>query len=624
MSQAQSAAPMSLWRMMRLSWALLNSEEQRRVTRLGAGMVGASVLEAFGVAMVMPFMTLVLPPMSRAAGRSGNWWARLWMNEGSTGSVWWVGLLTVGAIVGAALWSLWARQALLRFCYHRYHSLSDRLFKRLLGQDYAFFLQRNSSQLIKVVVADCEAVVNKVLLGWTMLLANAVLALAIAMAVWVVQPAVALAVSLVLGGLYVLIYQRLRRQVQHIGQQRQRAGETHARIVQEALVGIRDVKAFSAEQQFIERQSAQAAIKAETTAEAVVLAEQPRKVVEVIAIGSALMLMLAVAVQRGEASGVLPLAALYVFAAYRLLPCAQQVYQQLVQVRFYAPTVERIQAYLAAPLAHDAAAATGGQPSVPVVATQRLRHGLSLQHVSYRYPGDARTPTLVDVSIHIRAGQAVALVGGTGAGKSTVVALLLGLLQPDQGQVLADGQPILAGGVQAWRKRLGYVGQQIYLIDETIAANIALGHAQIDRARVEQAARLAQLHDMVTARLPEGYDTRVGDNGVRLSGGERQRLGLARALYGDPDILLLDEATSAIDGATEQAVMQAIWALRGSKTIVIVAHRLHTVQGCDAIHLMRHGRVVASGSFDALLGASTEFEGMVQAQLIDDPREAGA
>ncbi len=613
---------LGLLRLMRMSWSLLSAPERKRVLQLGAGLVAASVLEAFGVAMIMPFMSLVVPSMARAAGHTHNWWARWWLQSSPDAAIWWVGTVTIVTIVGAAGWNLWVRQALLRFCYQRYHSLSGRLFTHLLAQDYAFFLQRNSSQLIESVVVDCEVVVSKVLLGWLMLVANAALALCITLAVWLVQPGVALAVTAVLGGMYALIYGRLRRSVLAIGQQRQQASEAHARVVQEALVGIRDVKAFGAEAHFASRQSALAAIKADTTASAVLLSEQPRKVIEVLAIGSALTMMMVAALDQSRASDVIPLATLYVFAAYRLLPCAQQVYQQLVKIRFYEPTVELIHDTLAIPAgeAELTSSSTSAEPARAAEA-RHLQLGLALRQVGFRYPGEGHGAAVSQVTLDIPAGQTVGLVGGTGAGKSTIVGLLLGLLLPEQGQVLADGEPLTGHRRQAWRHQVGYVGQAIHLIDDSVAANIAFGQAHIDMARVEQAAREARIHDTIMQRLPQGYDTRIGDNGVRLSGGERQRLGLARALYGDPDVLLLDEATSALDAPTEQAIMQTIWAMRGRKTIIMVAHRLHTVQACDVIHLLHRGQVVASGSFDSLMNNSAEFEGMVQAQCIDDLRE---
>ena len=211
----------------------------------------------------------------------------------------------------------------------------------------------------------------------------------------------------------------------------------------------------------------------------------------------------------------------------------------------------------------------------------------------------------------IPARTTVGLVGGTGAGKTTVVDLVLGLLEPTKGTIRVDGVPVTAANRRAWQRTIGYVPQAIFLTDESVAANIAFGlpPEAIDRAAVERAARIAELHDFVTAELPQGYDTPVGERGVRLSGGQRQRIGIARALYHDPDVLILDEATSALDNLTEKAVMDAVHNLGHAKTIVLIAHRLSTVRACDTIFMMEQGRVVAQGRYDELIAGEPDLPG---------------
>jgi ABC-type multidrug transport system fused ATPase/permease subunit len=207
----------------------------------------------------------------------------------------------------------------------------------------------------------------------------------------------------------------------------------------------------------------------------------------------------------------------------------------------------------------------------------------------------------------------VGIVGGTGAGKTTAVDVLLGLLRPQQGALVVDGVEVTDDKVRSWQKSVGYVPQQIFLTDDTVAANIAFGvpPKAIDMAAVERAARIAEMHDFVTRELPDGYATTLGERGVRLSGGQRQRIGIARALYHDPDVLVLDEATSALDNLTERAVMDAVHNLGGKKTIVMIAHRLSTVRDCDRIFLLEQGRVVAQGSYDALVESNAEFRRLV-------------
>jgi ABC-type multidrug transport system fused ATPase/permease subunit len=232
---------------------------------------------------------------------------------------------------------------------------------------------------------------------------------------------------------------------------------------------------------------------------------------------------------------------------------------------------------------------------------------LMLSNVSYRYPGAAEW-AVRELSLEIRKNASVALVGATGCGKTTVIDLLMGLLSPAEGRLSVDEATIDDASVARWQRLVGHVPQQIFLFDDTVARNIAFGlpDARIDMAQVERAARLARLHDFVAA-LPQGYATVVGERGVRMSGGERQRIGIARALYHDPELLVLDEATSALDNVTESAVLDALQTLAGHKTIVMVAHRLSSVKACDVICVMESGQIVERGGYDQLIASSERF-----------------
>ena len=236
-------------------------------------------------------------------------------------------------------------------------------------------------------------------------------------------------------------------------------------------------------------------------------------------------------------------------------------------------------------------------PAAPIP----FRHSIRLENVSYRYPS-ARKPSLSGFDVEIAAGAAIGFIGATGAGKTTAVDLILGLLMPSSGRMLVDGVPITADNRRGWQANIGYVPQAIFLADASVAQNIAFGvpPAEIDQAAVERAARAANIHDFVVSGLPQGYQTEVGERGVRLSGGQRQRIGIARALYRDPPVLVFDEATSALDNATEAAVMEALGRLHGEKTIIIVAHRLSTTRDCDRIFTFAGG-VVSENSEPQLL-----------------------
>ena len=277
-------------------------------------------------------------------------------------------------------------------------------------------------------------------------------------------------------------------------------------------------------------------------------------------------------------SAAIPTLGTFAFAAMRLLPALQGIYQGLSSIRGGTAVLDKVFDEHSETFA-IVDAVQHRKADSPALA---LTRDLELRGVEYAYEGGTKA-AVHDLDMRIAARTTIGIVGGTGAGKTTLVDLILGLLSPQKGAILVDGVPIDPQNVRAWQKTLGYVPQQIYLSDDTVACNIAFGvpPAQIDMAAVERAARIAALHDFVTSDLPKGYDTLVGERGVRLSGGQRQRIGIARALYTNPSLLIMDEATSALDTITERVVMEAVQNIRKDKTIIMIAHRLSTVRNCD-------------------------------------------
>jgi ABC-type multidrug transport system fused ATPase/permease subunit len=327
-----------------------------------------------------------------------------------------------------------------------------------------------------------------------------------------------------------------------------------------------------------------------------------------VAFGGMVLLVLGLLVQgNGQLSDILPTLGVFAFAGLRMFPALQQIYNSLTRIRFIGPMLDNVhrdmlQTYIAPP-----------EPVAATAAPLKLRDRLELADVHYAYPSAERA-ALRGLNLGIAANTTVGIVGGTGAGKTTAVDLILGLLNPDKGELRVDGIPVTAQTMRGWQDVLGYVPQQIFLVDDTVSANIAFGvsPANHDHAAIERAARLAELHDFVVGEMPQGYDTMVGERGVRLSGGQRQRIGIARALYHDPDVLILDEATSALDNLTERAVMDAVQNLGRQKTIIMIAHRLSTVRNCDTIFLLEKGVVIANGSYDALVAGSESFRRLAQ------------
>jgi ABC-type multidrug transport system fused ATPase/permease subunit len=319
------------------------------------------------------------------------------------------------------------------------------------------------------------------------------------------------------------------------------------------------------------------------------------------------LLVLVVLLQSGAGgAAVVPVLALYAAAAYRVMPAIQQIYTGATNLRYLADLVRLIRAELELP----------GRSAGTVAAEPRraiLQKELRLQDVTFCYSG-ADSPVLRSLTLSIPRNSRVGVVGTTGSGKSTLVDVMLGLLTPQSGSLLVDGVEVTPAEVRAWQDRVGYVPQTIYLSDDTIRRNVAFGvpEADIDDAAVERAAEMAGMHRFIAEEAGRGYDTVVGERGVRLSGGQRQRIGIARALYRDPEVLILDEATSSLDNTTELEVMNAVRGLTGRKTIVIVAHRLSTIRDCDQLVVLDHGRVVEHGTWDELVSRGGAFAALAR------------
>jgi ABC-type multidrug transport system fused ATPase/permease subunit len=429
------------------------------------------------------------------------------------------------------------------------------------------------------------------------------------MLVIVADPIVAIAAAAGFGGLYGLIFFFTRRRLISLGKEIYESNGVRFRTAQDCLSGFRDVKVGGLERAYLERYQEQANAFAVADLHYKVIADLPKFLMEGVAFGGMLTVLLILLITRpGGLAAALPIVAVYAFAGYRLLPALQQIYQSVAMLKVGAESLGRLHREMTQPIEQDPGAGAGA--NLPRVS---LARALELRDVVFRYPGAPR-PALDHINMRIAANTTVGFVGTTGAGKTTIVDLILGLLEAESGSLVVDDLPITRDLVRGWRRQVGYVPQTVFLVDDTVAANIAFGvrAEDIDHAAVERAARLAELQDFVS-QMPEGFATRIGDRGVRLSGGQRQRIGIARALYHDPAVLIFDEATSALDNVTERAVMESIAHLARKKTLLIIAHRLNTVRHCDAIFMMDGGKVSATGTYEELIERSPKFREIANA-----------
>jgi ABC-type bacteriocin/lantibiotic exporter with double-glycine peptidase domain len=590
-------------------FSILSRKERFRLYIQFAGMTFVAVLDMVGIASVMPFMAVVAQPDMIET----NHWLNLTyelFEFTSLNSY----LIFLGGVVFGLLILGNASKAVVAWLGFKYDNelnceLAHRLLGAYLARPYEFFLNRSSAEMSKNVLEEGRKVVAGILSPAMQIASNALLMILIMALLMIVNPIIAITIVVVLGGIYGVIYLTLRSRLTRMGVESVHASTMKHKAINECFFGIKDLKLLGKELSFLERFSFHARHHARTAAELGMISQLPRYMLETVAFGGILLIVL-VSLGVAEAGSIVPLLALYAFAGYRLLPCLQQTFHATSNLRYNLPALDVLYEDIHGNGGSDAAILYA-----PELQPMQFQQGFSLRNIKYSYPMAAE-PTLQDINLTIERNSSVGFVGSTGSGKTTTADIILGLLHPSSGQLLVDGVVLDKKNIRSWQRNIGYVPQQIFIGDFSLAQNIALGvpEGEINREAVTRAAGLAKLDKFVDG-LPNGFDTVMGDRGIRMSGGQRQRIGIARALYRDPEVLIMDEATSALDGITEEAVMDALQLLSGKKTLILIAHRFTTLKNCDVIYQMEHGRVVSQGNYDELMESSPWFRAAARASI---------
>lgn len=589
--------------------SVFNRRERGQLAILAVALVVRAGFEMIGVASIAPFMSVVADP---SVVQTNEWLRMAYEAIGFTSVTTFLtalGVAVVGVLAVSNTFSALALWGMLRFSYGMHHRLSNRLLRGYLAQPYSFFVERNSAGFSKTILSEVGQVIQGVMTPVLNITARSLVVVGLVGLLIVLDPILALVIVLVLGGAYGGLYMLVRAKQRGLGRERVAANKERFKVTGEAFGGIKDVKVLGREGAFASRFAPASWTFSKTSASNAVLTQLPRYLFETIAFGGIVVIVLYYLQAGRGLAQILPTISLYAFAGYRLMPELQQLFSGVASIRFNRAALDDLTADL-----DRFSPAASASDAGPLPFTESI----TFKDVTFHYAG-AERPALDSISFPILRNQTIGLVGASGSGKTTLVDLLLGLYTPALGRILVDGIPITTQNLSAWRRQVGYVPQQIFLCDDTVTNNIAFGvpAADVDSERVKQAAQIAHLHDFVLT-LPNGYETVVGERGARLSGGQRQRIGIARALYHDPEVIIMDEATSALDGMTENAVMEAIHALAGTKTIILIAHRLSTVQEADILYLLDEGSLVDQGSFDQLCQRSELFQTFAGSALETD------
>ncbi len=594
-------------KMLRKTFALLTIGETGRLYWLIAAVVVMGLLDMVGVASIFPFLSVVSNPGMIEKSAKLKWVYDRFGFADQDSFLIALGVTAFGVLLIGNICRSVTTMAMVKFGHTKRHIISRRLLSQYLYEPYVFFLNRNSAELINYLLAEVGRVVTGVLIPSMQVFARGIAVMLIVIVLFIVNPVVAACVIGIVGGGYGVIYAFVRKRLSKVGEKHLTYSRQIVKALYEAFGGSKDIKLYGKEHVFIEKYSKPAQDVVDCYCWQFFVEMFPRYAFETISFGAILFITVYTVVIRKEHQMVVPLVGLYALAAYRFMPALQQIYQDIANIRASLPALEMVY--------RDFISCSGKfekkvkQPSAPMPFVQTVE----LRAATYQYPM-ARQPVVKDFSLLVHANTTVGLVGGSGAGKTTVVDMLLGLLRPQAASLWVDGRVIDDDNLHLWQANIGYVPQQIYLCDDTVTCNIAFGVPahEIDHAAVKRAATLANIHDFIVHELPAGYETEVGERGIRLSGGQRQRIGIARALYHDPSLLVFDEATSALDGITEDIILEAIHQLAHKKTIIIIAHRISTVKECDVIYMLEKGRVAGEGTYAQLIQSSEQFRKMAK------------
>ena len=591
----------SLIQNLRQLYHLLPLGRKRQMLWLLVLMVVTAASELVSLGAVLPF----LGALSNAEDVLQNPTLQpLWVQLGVTDTfqlVAWLGGSFGTAVVFANGLRLLTLRRQLWFAAMVSSDLSCEVYRRTLLQPYSFHVRHSSNELIADITQDVRNLSSSVLPSVLNLVVNSIIVIAMVLSILAINLRVALGMAAVLGITYVILLRISRRELLRNSEIITNQSRFVVKYLKEGLVGIRDVLLESSQGMFVTRYDQADRPMRLAAANTTLIAGSPRFLIEAVAMVTIALIAVVMAYDQRQSAQVVPTLGALALVANRLLPALQTSFSSLAYIRGNQDALQNVLRRLSMPVSLVSVVSGVGQP---------LDNELRLNGVWFRYT-DSTPWVLQDLCLQIKANTTVGFVGTTGSGKSTTADIILGLLQPERGEVLVDGAALTGERLHRWQRTIAHVPQSIFLSDATVAENIAFGvpPSEIDLDRVRQAARLAQIADFIESR-PEGYGEIVGERGIRLSGGQRQRIGIARALYKRASVIVLDEATSALDNDTEREVMAAIEGLSHQLTVILIAHRLTTVQKCDRIFHLDQGRLAAQGTYEELLANSPSFRTM--------------
>lgn len=592
---------------------LVGTENKRHLILLQLLFLAAAILQVASVAAIPPFITMLNEKGIIHSNQVLSWAYGVLGFTNDTNFIIAYAAGATGLILAANCISGFSTWKLLKTSMNLGAYIQRTIFNNYLENDYSFFALNNSSRLISQITQEVPRMIYMVVQPILNLISQFFIAALIILGLFAVNFKIALVALIIVSAVYFVIFKVIRKKVVENGYKISDLNKKKLKVLNESIAGIKEVKMRCNEDRYMQELDSLTLKGLNASAYIILAGDLPRFIVETIIFSAILALSIFIILTMGSTSSALSIVSLYAMAGYKLLPAAQTIYKSYSLIKANGMVVLE--------LSDEIERSEQYKSSIDVLGDKPVEiDDICFENVSYRYP-NSESHAVEGCSFEIKKRQVTAFVGSSGAGKSTCVDLLLGLLTPSEGAISVRGTHIDRSNLRSWRSKIGYVAQDIFLLDGTIRENIAFGEPPelIDETRLIEAAKMANIHEFIIG-CEGGYDFSVGERGAKLSGGQKQRIGIARALYRDPKVIVFDEATSALDNITEHNILRDIQKLAETKTIVMIAHRLTTVKNADNIILFENGTVIDQGNFNALSENSEPFIKLLHAGSSADER----
>ncbi|MBT2642200.1 ABC transporter ATP-binding protein [Bacillus sp. ISL-41] len=578
---------------------LFNKKDKKKFLILFIMMIIAAIFETVGISLIVPFVGIVTNPAMIHEQAFLSYLYKSLSFQSNNAFILFSVIVLLAIFLMKNSYLLLFQNLQYRLIFNTKIKLSRTMFREYLMKPYTFHLQRNTAELLRNVNGEVGKIFTGILLAGFQLITEIIVVMFILSLLIVTAPLATLTSGTLLSGSVILFFKVFRKKITHLGKEEQRLSREVIKWVNQGLGASKEVKVSGKENFFVESYNQQNQIMAKNTIYKNTLDQVPRLFIETLLVSVVLITMIIIVFQGKETAELVATMSLFAMAAFRLMPSITRIVAMLTSIRYSKPALTVIFNDLINE--NNVTSLNGQEPAnnskkITINTYEKtFKQSIQLENIHFRYPNQEEC-SIKNISLRIPIGGSVAFVGKSGAGKTTIVDIILGLLEPESGHVFVDGHE-LNRVLPVWKEKIGYIPQTIYLSDDTIRKNVAFGlmDQDIEEDAVLRAIEDAQLKDFIES-LPDGLDTVVGERGVRLSGGQRQRIGIARALYHNPEIIFLDEATSALDHETEKEIMKAIDRLKGEKTLIIIAHRLSTIENCDIVFRVEKGKLISSES----------------------------